>query len=131
MNIKIIRTLVRKEMLDVFRDKKTVVIMLFIPVILYPLIFLGGMQVIALISSNMEEQNYRIVVDAADDGAFARMLAKRENGTETSDGREASGEQADGVEISDDQTEGVEISGGQAEEERYTITLVEAGGIGD
>ena len=43
MNTKIIRTLVKKEMLDVFRDKKTVIMMLVVPVILYPLIFIGAM----------------------------------------------------------------------------------------
>ena len=39
MNTKIIRTLVKKEMLDVFRDKKTVIMMMVVPVILYPLIY--------------------------------------------------------------------------------------------
>ena len=51
--------------------------MLVIPVILYPLIFIGAMQVVAMISSSMEAQNYRIVVDAEDDGAFSRMLAEK------------------------------------------------------
>ena len=49
MNTKIIRTLVKKEMLDVFRDKKTVIMMMVVPVILYPLIFIGAMQVVAFI----------------------------------------------------------------------------------
>ena len=70
MNTKIIRTLVKKEMLDVFRDKKTVIMMMVVPVILYPLIFIGAMQVVAFISSSMETQNYRIAVDAGDDDAF-------------------------------------------------------------
>lgn len=100
MNTKIIRTLVKKEMLDVFRDKKTVVIMLVVPIILYPLIFIGAMQAVAMISSSMEEQNYRIALDAEDDGAFARMLAEK--------GRE-----------------------GDTDETTCTITLVEAGSIGD
>ena len=114
MNTKIIRTLVRKEMLDVFRDKKTVVIMLFIPVILYPLIFFGGMQAVAMISASMKEQNYRIVVDAADDGAFARMLAEK--------GKEQDGGNAETAE---------ETAAKQDEEENYTITLVDAGTVGD
>ena len=40
MSAKIIKTLVKKEMLDVLRDKKTVNMMLVIPVILYPNIFI-------------------------------------------------------------------------------------------
>lgn len=38
MNTKIIRTLLKKEMLDVFRDKKTVIMMLVVPVLLYPIV---------------------------------------------------------------------------------------------
>lgn len=110
MSAKIIRTLVKKEMLDVFRDKKTVVIMLLVPVILYPLIFIGAMQAVVLISASMGEQNYRIAIDAADDGAFEQMLA-------------AKGRQKDGS--------GEETDAEQVEEERYEITLVDAGSIGD
>lgn len=102
MNTRIIRTLVGKEMLDVFRDKKTVIMMLAIPVILYPLIFIGAMQVAMMISSSMEEQNYRIVVDAEDDGAFSQMLVEKSSIRET-----------------------------ESDEETYTITLVDAGSITD
>lgn len=108
MRAKIIRTLVRKEMLDVFRDKKTVVIMLFVPIILYPLIFLGGMQAVAVISAGMEKQNYRIAVDAADDGAFEKALLEKGAGEGAKETGEAGEEEAD-----------------------YTITLVDAGSIGD
>lgn len=108
MSAKIIRTLVRKEMLDVFRDKKTVVIMLFVPIILYPLIFLGGMQAVAVISAGMEKQNYRIAVDAADDGAFEKALLEKGAGEGEKETGEAGEEEAD-----------------------YTITLVDAGSIGD
>ena len=84
MSTKIIRTLIKKEMLDVFRDKKTVIMMLVVPVILYPLIFIGVMQVMAFISSGMEEQNYRIVVDAADDDAFLhKLMQERDHGQES------------------------------------------------
>ena len=102
MNTKIIRTLVKKEMLDVFRDKKTVIMMLVVPVILYPLIFIGAMQVVTLISSSMETQNYRIAVDAKDEGAFLHKLLE-------------SGE-AD----SDDETDSA-----------YEITIVDADSVAD
>ena len=49
LNTKMLRTLVKKEMLDVLRDKKTLVMMLVVPLILYPLIFIGVMQVTALV----------------------------------------------------------------------------------
>lgn len=101
MSAKIIRTLVKKEMLDVFRDKKTVIMMLLVPLLLYPLIFVGVMQLMAFISSSMETQDYRIVVDAEDGDAFMNKLL----------------ENADGE--------------GEAREESYEITIVDAASISD
>ena len=86
MNTKLIRTLIKKEILDVFRDKKTVIMMLVVPVILYPLIFIGAMQVVAMISSSMDEQNYRIAVEAEDDGAFLYVLEEKGKETDEDDG---------------------------------------------
>lgn len=83
MDAKIIKTLVKKEMFDVLRDKKTVVMMLVVPIILYPLIFIGAMQVMAMISSNMEEQNYRIAVDAEDGGAILHELSQYDDSSYT------------------------------------------------
>lgn len=70
MNTKIIRTLLKKEMLDVFRDKKTVIMMLVVPVLLYPIVFIGALQVMAFINSSMKDQEYRIAVETDDKGAF-------------------------------------------------------------
>ncbi len=84
MNTKIIRTLVKKEMLDVFRDKKTMIMMVLVPVILYPLIFVGAMQFMSFISSSMETQNYRISVDAKDGDAFIHKLTEQPAGEERS-----------------------------------------------
>lgn len=106
MNTKIIRTLVKKEMLDVFRDKKTVIMMLVVPIILYPLIFIGVMQLMTFISSSMKEQNYKIAVEAEDDGRFLHKLEEfRQDG-------QAAGEQAE-------------------ESSSYEITLVDADSITD
>lgn len=102
LNRSIIRTLVKKEMLDVLRDKKTVLMMLVVPLVLYPLIYIGAMQVVAFISSNMETQDYKIVVEAQDEGVLLDKLA------------EATGEDAD--------TEGARS---------YEITVVDASGIPD
>lgn len=121
MSAKIIKTLVKKEMLDVLRDKKTVIMMLVIPVILYPLIFIGAMQVVAMISSSMEAQNYRIVVDAEDDGAFSRMLAEKGQKDDGSKVPEAAGGRTEESNAGEEDADG----------ETYTITLVDAGSITD
>ncbi|MDE6844631.1 MAG: ABC transporter permease [Lachnospiraceae bacterium] len=119
MNTKIIRTLVKKEMLDVFRDKKTVLMMLVVPIVLYPLIFIGAMQLMAFISSSMEDENYRIAVEADDEGAFIHKLSEfQQEEDETEEGglsTEAAAKQ-DGVETS---------------EQSYKITVIDADSISD
>ncbi len=132
MSTKIIRTLVKKEMLDVFRDKKTVLMMLVIPIILYPLIFIGVMQLMAFITSSMEEQNYKIVVEAEDEGRFLHKLEEFcQDGEETAEG----GAQTDIVEtaVGTSKTTDGAAAGETAEEEEqtYEITIVDAGSITD
>lgn len=122
MSTKIIRTLVKKEMLDVFRDKKTVIMMLVVPIILYPLIFIGVMQLMTFISSSMEEQNYKIAVEAEDDGRFLHKLEEfRQDG-------QAEEEQTD-AESKMDETDGKADEAGESQS--YEITLVDTDSIAD
>lgn len=112
MNTKVIKTLIKKEMLDVLRDKKTVIMMLVVPVILYPLIFIGAMQLVAAISSGMEKQDYKIAVEADDGGAFLHKL------TEQDDKWKDKGDAAENDMSADDET-------------TYTITVVDPESIDD
>ena len=114
MNTKIIKTLVKKEILDVFRDKKTVIMMLVVPVLLYPLIFIGAMTVVSMISSGMEKQTYRVAVDAQDEGAFLQKLeqAKEELQTQGSDDESSEAER-------------------DTEEATYELVLIDADSISD
>lgn len=129
MNTKILQTLVKKEMLDVFRDKKTVMMMLVIPIILYPLIFIGIMQLMTFISSSMEEQNYKIVVEAEDEGRFLHKLEEfRQDGGETAeDGAQTDSGAAAAEAAKDADTE----EAADDEEQSYEITVVDAGSITD
>lgn len=116
MGTRVLKILVKKEMLDVFRDKKTVFIMLVIPIILYPLIFLGAMQLMAFITSSMEKQEYKIVVAAEDEGRFLHKLEEfRQDGSESTEG----GARTDG-----------EASAAE-EEQSYEITIVDPDSITD
>lgn len=125
MNTRIITTLFKKEMLDVLRDKKTVIMMLVVPIILYPLIFVVVMQVMAAISSSMEEQNYKVAIEAEDDGAFLqRLMAKDEKSRdESAVNEEGSQESADTVANHDENADGSETT--------YTITMVDPESIDD
>ncbi|MCM1124088.1 MAG: ABC transporter permease [Eubacterium sp.] len=126
MNAKIIKTLVKKEMLDVFRDKKTVIMMLIVPIVLYPLIFLGAMQLTAFISSSMEKQNYKIVAAAEDDGAFLQKLmeVRREWGNDIAEVERISTESPDAASGQDDRE-------ASDDEPSYEITIVDAAGVAD
>lgn len=124
MNTKIIKTLVKKEMLDVLRDKKTVVMMLVVPVILYPLIFIGVMQIMAMISSSMEEQNYKIAIEAEDEGACLHELTKYD------DKWRDKGEKSQ-VGIDSDESPATTGEDDETEEITYTITIVDAESVED
>lgn len=60
MQVKKIISLYKKEIRDVLRDKKTILMMVVIPLILYPLIMFGTIQVMSMIASNEETATYRI-----------------------------------------------------------------------
>lgn len=55
-----IRALYKKEILDILRDKKTILVMILIPLIVYPLIFVGALSVVSMIASNQQAATYRV-----------------------------------------------------------------------
>lgn len=63
MNFKTITALYKKEILDIFRDKKTIIIMLVVPLLLYPAIFFFAAQISVSIINEAQEQSYNIVLD--------------------------------------------------------------------
>ena len=63
MNYKKLQTLYKKEILDVIRDKKTILTMVVLPVILYPLLFLVVMQVVSMINASQQERTYYIAYE--------------------------------------------------------------------
>lgn len=67
MNYKQLRTLYKKEIMDVIRDKKTILTMVVLPVILYPVLFLVIMQVMTMISTAQQERTYYVAYDKVAD----------------------------------------------------------------
>ncbi len=63
MNFKIISSLYKKEILDIFRDKKTIIIMLVVPLLLYPAIFFFAAQISVSIITESQKKTYDIVLD--------------------------------------------------------------------
>lgn len=56
--MKKIWTLFQKEILDIIRDKKTLIMMILVPVLLYPLLMIGISLVISAITANQIEKEY-------------------------------------------------------------------------
>ncbi|MBO4337247.1 MAG: ABC transporter permease [Lachnospiraceae bacterium] len=55
--------LFKRELLDIFRDKKTVAMMIVLPLLLYPTLIIGMVFVVNKISSSQEEKSYEVVFD--------------------------------------------------------------------
>ena len=60
MNKKTVFSLYKKEMLDIFRDKKTMIIMVLVPLFLYPCMMLGMMLIMSNISKESLEKTYQV-----------------------------------------------------------------------
>lgn len=63
MNKRVIGSLYKKEMTDILRDKKTILMMIVIPLILYPLIFVGSMYLASSMINASTTSIYRIGFD--------------------------------------------------------------------
>ena len=62
MRKKVIKHIVFKELRDIFRDKKTVFMMIFLPIILYPVLMIGFTQIATLSSKAMEKKELEIAL---------------------------------------------------------------------
>ena len=59
-------TLYKKEIMDLLRDKKTIIIMILIPIFLYPAIMLGSLLVMQGIMKESESREYKIAMVQSD-----------------------------------------------------------------
>ncbi len=66
-----IRTIYVKELIDILRDRRTLIAMIVVPIVLYPLLMLGSIQAVSFQHETMEQEALRIGV--ADD-AHRRMI---------------------------------------------------------
>ncbi len=68
MRIRTVSTILRKELLDTFRDKRTLFMMVGIPVLLYPAMILVGSQAMMVHEKSMESSPVRVCLAAAEAG---------------------------------------------------------------
>ncbi|MCM1083364.1 MAG: ABC transporter permease subunit [Clostridium sp.] len=74
MNSRVIKSLYKKEMLDVLRDKKTVVMMLVVPLVLYPLVMILSLQLMTGITKSITTSTYRICLDFEGSEDYERLF---------------------------------------------------------
>jgi len=74
MSARTILIIFRKEMLDMLRDKRTLIAMLGIPIVLYPLLFVVVSQVALLLRDRIEESYSRVAIAGEDDDLVREWL---------------------------------------------------------
>ncbi len=89
MNKIAILTLYKREMLDILRDKKTVFMNVFVPIILIPLITIGAAQVMMSVQSSLDSQDYNISLVGSEE-ATSELEQVIENTNPTKDAVDSS-----------------------------------------
>ena len=74
MRTKVIKLLLKKELLDVFRDRKAVIMLVLVPLLVYPLIIFGSIMIMSMIQTNMEKGEYKAIVETEDNGNLLRQI---------------------------------------------------------
>lgn len=73
--MRIIRTLIKKEVRDILRDKKTLVIMVAVPLLLYPAMIMGIALLMSNIAGSQAGQVYTIAYPKEDEALLLDLLA--------------------------------------------------------
>ena len=74
-----IRTIYRKELVDILRDRRTLIAMIVVPIVLYPLLMLGSVQAVSYQIEVLEEEKVFIGVFGEAQGGFLQELIEADN----------------------------------------------------
>ncbi len=81
MNTRIAYTILKKELLDTLRDKRTLLMMVGVPILLYPALTLLGFQVAMVHQSKLEADNSRVAIVADQPAPIEMCLSEVEKVT--------------------------------------------------
>lgn len=73
-----IRTIYGKELIDILRDRRTLVAMIVVPIVLYPLLMLGSIQAVSFQTSSMATEEIHFGVLNEQQGVSLDLLIKRD-----------------------------------------------------
>lgn len=71
---KAIKAVFKKEILDILRDKRTLAIMILLPLILYPLILVATSQVTMMLMQSREDKVYSVAFDLPRDSQLETLI---------------------------------------------------------
>ncbi|WGX74733.1 ABC transporter permease [Paraclostridium bifermentans] len=74
MRNKIVKQIFKKEILDILRDKKTIFMMIILPIILYPILMVGMTQVMSMSMNSMEKKNINIAFNKNPNKALVSVI---------------------------------------------------------
>lgn len=90
-----VATIYRKELIDILRDRRTLIAMIVVPIVLYPLLMLGSIQAVTHQAVSLEEEGFVIgVLSRQDAVVLERLIALDEEALNTQ--HEAEREAAEG-----------------------------------
>ncbi|GMW02881.1 MAG: hypothetical protein AMXMBFR84_40170 [Candidatus Hydrogenedentota bacterium] len=76
MNVFLVDTIFRKELLDMIRDRRTIVAMIFIPIVLYPSLFIFGSQALLMERDQIATTPSTYVIQAENPEAIFALLVE-------------------------------------------------------
>lgn len=93
-----VQTIYRKELIDILRDRRTLIAMILVPIVLYPLLLLGSVQAVSHQAESLGQETLVIgVINEAQKALIerlivddARALAESSPATETSEPKDTS-----------------------------------------
>lgn len=122
MNLNKIGPLFKREMTDIFRDKKTLFMMVVLPILLYPLMVVGMTMLMSAITMNQQETVYKISMEDVPAKDALKALCQEQIEMEPEDERRALTYELEFVEPAQLEDE----SGKLTQEEALQNKLIEA-----
>ncbi len=75
MNFRIANTIFKKEMLDTMRDKRTLIMMIGVPMLLYPLLLIVGLQGLLIQNASLDKKISRVALQTSEPDTVRTWLA--------------------------------------------------------
>lgn len=122
MNLNKIGPLFKREMTDIFRDKKTLFMMVVLPILLYPLMVVGMTMLMSAITMNQQETVYKISMEDVPAQDALKALCQEQMEMEPEDEDRALTYELEFVELAQLEDE----SGKLTQEEALQNKLIEA-----